>query len=152
MSRTEAGYGSSLPERKSSAIDAMPGAAMALDERRERPCPARPEHASEQRHLAVAEVFDILHVEVMRLGLEDCGGHGQPSFARFCWILAHDAGGRNHGGGIVAKLRAAQCPGLCLITRRALFCNCERAARTDPQNDKIFSRQPMAIVIHRSWS
>src|SRR5262245_63836155 len=56
---------------------------MALDERRERPCPARPAHASEQRLLAVAEVFDILHVEVMRLGFEDCGGHGQPSFARF---------------------------------------------------------------------
>ena len=37
---------------------------MALDQRRKRPLPARLVHAREQRLVAVAEILDILHVEV----------------------------------------------------------------------------------------
>src|SRR5262249_12523533 len=52
-----------------------PGAAVALDERRKRPCPARPEHAGDHRPVALAEEFAILPAEVMRPCFEDCGGH-----------------------------------------------------------------------------
>jgi hypothetical protein len=59
-----------------------PGAAVALDQRREWPLAARPEHAGEQRLVAMAEVLDVLHIEFMCLGVEDfgiqdCSCHGQ---------------------------------------------------------------------------
>ena len=51
---------------------------MAFDQRRKRPLASRPEDARQQRLVAVAEIFDILDVELMRLGLEQRGGHGEP--------------------------------------------------------------------------
>src|SRR5215208_2443993 len=96
MSATEAGYGSSLPERKSSAIDTMPCDAMASWRSRSvkrllrhhappwhstsvgnGPSP-RGLNAGEQRLIAVAEILDVLHAESMRLGFQDCSGHGEP--------------------------------------------------------------------------
>jgi hypothetical protein len=52
-----------------------PGTAVAFDQRRKRPLPARPEYAREQRLVAVTEVFDILHVELMGSGFEHCSRH-----------------------------------------------------------------------------
>ena len=56
-----------------------PGAAVALDQRRERPLAFRPVDARQQRLVAVAEVFDVLDVErkfVAVLVGEQRGGHG----------------------------------------------------------------------------
>src|SRR5262249_11270599 len=39
--------------------------------------PARPEYAREQRLVAVTEVFDVLHVELMGSGFEHCSRHSQ---------------------------------------------------------------------------
>ena len=88
MSCTDAGYGSSLPERKSSATettpcDAMyswrtflreaialaPRAAVALDQRRERTWTLRRVDARQQRLVAVAEILDFLNVEVLGFGI-----------------------------------------------------------------------------------
>ena len=100
MSCTEAGYGSCVAgaeiERDrhdallrhglvaqplGQAVALAPGAAVALDQRRERPLAFRLEHAREQRLVAVAEVLDVLDVEVMRLcvkfGIQGCSRHGE---------------------------------------------------------------------------
>ena len=50
---------------------------MAFDQRWKRPLPARPEYAREQRLIAVTEVFDVLHVELMGSGFEHCSRHSQ---------------------------------------------------------------------------
>ena len=57
------------------AVAQTPCAAVAFDQRRKRPLPARPEYAREQRLVAVTEVFDILHVELMGSGFEHCSRH-----------------------------------------------------------------------------
>ena len=52
-----------------------PGAAVALNQRREWARPARLVHAGQQRLVAVTEVFDVLHVELMGSGFEHCTGN-----------------------------------------------------------------------------
>src|SRR5262249_38095472 len=59
------------------AVAQTPGAAVAFDQRRKRPLPARSEYAREQRLVAMTEVFDVLHVELMGSGFEDCSRHSQ---------------------------------------------------------------------------
>ena len=58
------------------AVAHAPGAAMALDHGRKRPGAARLEDARQQRLVAVAQVLDIVDIELGGLGLEDCGVHG----------------------------------------------------------------------------
>src|SRR5499433_1484708 len=59
------------------AVAQTPSAAVAFDQRRKRPLPARSEYAREQRLVAMTEVFDVLHVELMGSGVEDCSRHSQ---------------------------------------------------------------------------
>ena len=79
------------------AVAQTPGAAMALHQRRERPLPARLEHAREQRFLGVAEVLDVVHVEFMGgLGFEGGSGHGRvPLTNASLPIIAHRAAADN---------------------------------------------------------
>jgi len=58
------------------AILQAPGAAVALHQRREGPLAFGLEHACKQRLVAVAEIFDVVHVELGRSGIEGCIGHG----------------------------------------------------------------------------
>ena len=59
------------------AVAHAPGAAVAFDHGRERPRAARLVDARQQRLVAVAQVFDIVDVELGGLGFEDCSsGHG----------------------------------------------------------------------------
>jgi hypothetical protein len=58
------------------AIARAPGAAMAFNHRREGTLAPRPKYAGKQRFAAVAEIFDIVHVEFMRSGIERCSRHG----------------------------------------------------------------------------
>jgi hypothetical protein len=53
---------------------------MALDQRRERSVAARFEHAGKQRLVAMAKVLDVLYVEFVRLGVKNCGRHGEHPF------------------------------------------------------------------------
>jgi len=66
------------------AVALAPGAAVAFDQRREWALPARPEHPRKQRLVPVAEIFEVFHVEIARLGLrlgvEDCSRHGITGF------------------------------------------------------------------------
>jgi hypothetical protein len=73
------------------AVAQAPSAAMAFDQRRERPLPVRSEHAGEQRLIAVAEVLDVLHVEFMGFDIEDCCRHGASPISqdRPSGIIAH---------------------------------------------------------------
>src|SRR5712692_2382321 len=48
-----------------------PGAAMQLHDERERPCAARLEETSEQRPVPVAEIFNVLYVEIV---IHECLG------------------------------------------------------------------------------
>src|SRR6516165_4560618 len=57
------------------AVAQTPGTAVAFDQRRKRPLPARPEYAREQRLVAVTEVFDVLHVEWIGSRVEHCSRH-----------------------------------------------------------------------------
>ncbi len=67
----------SMPRALGGAVAHTPGTAVAFDQRRKRPLPARLEYAREQRLVAVADVFDVLHVELMGSGFEHCSRHGQ---------------------------------------------------------------------------
>ena len=58
------------------AVGQAPGAAVQVDQRRERPVAARLEHARQQRLVAVAEIFDVLHVEFVGPGIDGFGIHG----------------------------------------------------------------------------
>jgi hypothetical protein len=58
---------------------------MAFDQRRERSVAAWFEYAGDQRLVAVAKVFDVLHVEFVRLGVENRGRHGEHPFTRSSW-------------------------------------------------------------------
>jgi hypothetical protein len=65
--------------RRRSVVRSLgPGAAVAFDQRREWPLPSRTEYTREQRLVAMAEVLDVLHVEFMGSGFEDCSRHGKP--------------------------------------------------------------------------
>src|SRR5262249_40389243 len=59
------------------AVAQTPGTAVAFDQRGKRPLPARPEYAREQRLVAVTEVFDVLHVELISSGSEHCSRHSK---------------------------------------------------------------------------
>ena len=73
-----------------------PAAAVALDQRRKRPLPARLVHARQQRLVAMAEVLHILHVEFLRLGIYHCHGHCRLPFAILRWpIFARPCGNGN---------------------------------------------------------
>ena len=57
-----------------------PAAAVALDQRRKRPLPARLVHARQQRLVAMAEVLHVVHVDVLWFGTQRCHGHREPPF------------------------------------------------------------------------
>src|SRR5438067_7572316 len=52
---------------------------MALDQSREWPLPMRLVHACQQRLVAMAEVFNVLYVKLLRFGIKDCSGHRKAS-------------------------------------------------------------------------
>src|SRR6516165_8853309 len=62
------------------AVAQTTGAAVAFDQCRKRPLPAGPEYAREQRLVAVTELFDILHVELMSSRFEHCSRHSHTYF------------------------------------------------------------------------
>jgi hypothetical protein len=49
---------------------------MALNQGREGALATRPEHARKQGFVAVAQVFDLIHVEFMRSHVKGCSRHG----------------------------------------------------------------------------
>src|SRR5215510_9275468 len=90
------------------AVAQTPGTAVAFDQRRKRPLPARPEYAREQRLVAVAEILDVLHVEFMGLDVEGCSRHGKPSVSQGqpSVIIAHgtddgNPSARSHGDTLI---------------------------------------------------
>src|SRR5215470_8757497 len=79
------------------AVAQTPGTAVAFDQRRKRPLPARPEYAREQRLVAVTEVFDVLYVELMGSAFEHCSRHSRHLFSedRASLIFAQYSPNRN---------------------------------------------------------
>ena len=58
------------------AVGEAPGAAVQIDQRRERPVAARLVHLRQQRLVAVAEILDVLHVEFVGPGVDGFRIHG----------------------------------------------------------------------------
>jgi hypothetical protein len=58
------------------AVGHAPGAAMQIDQRRKRPLAARLVHLRQQRPVAVAEILDVLHVELVGPGVNGFRIHG----------------------------------------------------------------------------
>ena len=59
------------------AVGQAPGAAMQIDQRRERPLAARLEHARQQWLATVAEILDVLDIELVRPGVRGLRIHGE---------------------------------------------------------------------------
>ena len=66
-----------VAQRFGQAVALAPGAAVAFDQSRKRPLPARLIHPRQQRLVAVAEIFDILDVEIGGFRFQGRGRHGR---------------------------------------------------------------------------
>src|SRR5580704_14161076 len=68
------------------AVGQAPGAAVDLDQRRERPLAPRLEHSRQQRLVAVAQIFDVIGIVCGGLVQNGCRHRGFPGC--LYWILA----------------------------------------------------------------
>ena len=96
------------------AVGETPGAAMQIDQRRERPLAAWLVNLREQRLVAVAKIFDVLHVEFVGPGLNGFCVHDRHSLNLrwVCPIVAQMANRDNPCGSIRPHAEA-----LCLRGR-----------------------------------
>jgi hypothetical protein len=65
------------------AVGEAPGAAVQIDQRRERPLAARLVDLRQQRLVAVAEILDVLHVELVGPGVN---GFSHPWGHSLVWV------------------------------------------------------------------